>query len=144
MPIPQLLLKRAKYYARIERAITFLAKHPEAAHLEQVARVACMERTAFSKFFKRAMGVKFNEFIRMWRIENVIAMMANSDASLTEIANQAGFESIATFNRTFKRAKGITPSMCRRQLLVSMRIAKTDEKEPTNDSFSPRVEWRRL
>jgi AraC-like DNA-binding protein len=45
--------------------------------------------------------------MRVKRAEN---LLLNPERSITEIALDAGFESIATFNRAFKEIKHCTPS----------------------------------
>ena len=41
-------------------------------------------------------------------------LLANSALSITEVALNAGFGSLATFNRVFKQAEGMPPSQYRR------------------------------
>ena len=43
------------------------------------------------------------------RIKATEVLLAKDELSITDIALQAGFSSIPTFNRTFKLKKGCTP-----------------------------------
>jgi AraC-like DNA-binding protein len=114
----ELVLKKLNYYSRLQRIAAYLKLHAtDPLSLEQAAKIACMERTSFSRFFSQAVGVTFREFLQQWRIEIAIDLMLKSDVSLTEIAFAAGFESISSFERTFKKLTTLNPSEYRRLLL---------------------------
>lgn len=63
----------------------------------------------------------FNAYVNAFRLEQARAALADPDqrdASVLEIAMDAGFASIGPFNRAFKAAHGATPSEFRRQALA--------------------------
>jgi AraC-like DNA-binding protein len=116
-------LKRINYYSRLKKLAAYMEQHPGGAiDLSRASQIVCMERTAFCKFFKRAMGVNFIAFVQQWRISLAIANMLTTDASLTTIAYGVGFGNMNSFERTFKRVTGSTPSAYRRRLLVASEI----------------------
>jgi len=76
-----------------------------------------MERTTFSKAFKRKTGITFHEFVRAYRVSQAVSKMEQSDCSITEIAFSMGFNSLDTFERAFKKVTGTTPSQYRLEVL---------------------------
>ena len=85
--------------------------------LAQAADIACMEPSAFSRFFHHRIGVKFSEFLRAYRVSRALQEMGQDDAPLKVIAGRAGFRSLATFDRAVKRETGASPSQVRHTLL---------------------------
>lgn len=57
------------------------------------------------------MGV--NDYINKFRIDKAIDLLLNTDLSITEISEQAGFSYQRYFSSVFKQAKGVTPSQFR-------------------------------
>jgi len=110
---------RITYYVRASKVVSHLLAHiDQPMDLKDAARIACMERTAFSKFFARSIGVSFKQFTLSVRIKRAIQYMSESDMSLTEIADAVGFEALGTFERVFKKMNGDTPSSFRKRLLA--------------------------
>lgn len=59
----------------------------------------------------------FNEYVNRFRVEAVCQRLANgSTATLSDIAQQAGFSSKASFNKVFKACLGVTPSQYKASL----------------------------
>jgi transcriptional regulator GlxA family with amidase domain len=110
---------RATYYSCTQKAVEHIEKSFERPlGLRELAAIACMERTTFSKTFKHKTGVTLREFIQAYRISQATAMMEVSDYSLTEIAFGVGFGSLDTFERNFKKIAGTTPSQYRLGILL--------------------------
>jgi AraC-like DNA-binding protein len=110
--------KRVKYYSCTRKALEYLERSIDTrVDMKEMAAIACMERTAFSKAFRHKTGMTPYQFIRAYRISLAAAKMEISDDSITEIAFSVGFGSLDAFGRAFKRVVGITPSQYRRELL---------------------------
>lgn len=113
------MLRKLNYYSRLRKVVTYLEGNPgEPITLTQAARIACMERTSFSRLFSRAAGITFRDFLQQWRVAIAQEQISGSDGSLTEIAYASGFESMSAFERTFKKITMLNPSEYRRQLLA--------------------------
>ena len=118
-PDKELILKKLNYYSRLKRVLAHLGEHAtEPMALDQAAKIACMERTSFSRLFSRVAGITFREFLQQWRIAIAVEYMVQSDVSLTEIAYLVGFESMSAFERTFKKVTTLNPSEYRKLLLA--------------------------
>jgi AraC-like DNA-binding protein len=116
--------RKAIYFCTSRKAIQHLEGHlDEPNDLNTIASVAGMERTAFSKSFKRKTGITFHKFVQAYRVSMAVDKMQQSDESITSIAFELGFNSVATFERAFKKVTGQTPSGYRAQLIQRMGLA---------------------
>ena len=64
----------------------------------------------FSKTFTRLFSMNFNEYLNIYRFNEACALLIGSDLSITEISYESGFQSVRSFNNTFKRYTGVSPS----------------------------------
>lgn len=78
--------------------------------LETVADVAGFSKFHFSRLFKQYSGYNFYDYLCYRRIKSAETLLLKPGVSITEVALQSGFSSLSTFNRTFKKLKGCTPS----------------------------------
>lgn len=116
--IDPVVWERIYYFQKIRVAVTFLEDHLyERVDESAVAAVACFERTAFSKAFRRTTGMTFRAFAEALRLREAVARILESDQSLTEIALAVGFVSLTNFERAFRKRFGVTPSAYRKLLL---------------------------
>lgn len=70
-----------------------------------------------SEVLNQHAGQNFNRFINTYRVKEVCDKL-NSDSSLKvlDLAMEAGFSSKSTFNTTFKKIKGVTPTQYRQKV----------------------------
>ena len=88
----------------------------EALSLPQVARVANASPFHFCKMFKRATGLSFTNFVSRVRIESSKTLLANPQLRVSEVAFEAGFQSLTHFNRVFHKLLGESPTEYRLKL----------------------------
>lgn len=77
------------------------------------AKISGMSYSYFSRFFKRAAGMNFTEYLNSVRIEKAAEMLLSTSKTVTEIAMDTGFSSTSYFIVCFKRKNGITPASYR-------------------------------
>ncbi|NQZ30821.1 MAG: AraC family transcriptional regulator [Oceanospirillaceae bacterium] len=117
--------KDDKKQARVNQAVNFVFEnYQQDIKLEEVAEHLGMQPTYFSKFFRRATGRKFVEFVINLRITRACDLLVNSDAPITNICFDVGFSNISNFNRHFHSYKGMTPSKYRQLSPIVMRKAQ--------------------
>jgi AraC-like DNA-binding protein len=80
-----------------------------------VARDLGMSESRFSRFFRRATGNTFTDFVNRIRVNRACQLLMESDRRVTHICYEVGFANVANFNRRFLEIKGMTPSEFRRQ-----------------------------
>ncbi len=101
--------------ANLERAIHAMHGEPEKDWtVETLARLSGMSRSAFAARFKAVVGQSPLDYLTGWRIYRASRLIQDQQLPLTEIARAVGYESIAAFNRVFKRETGATPGAFRR------------------------------
>jgi YesN/AraC family two-component response regulator len=78
--------------------------------LEEIAEIANMNPSAFSRFFKRIHRKGFKEYLNEIRIGYACKLLIENEHNITTICYESGFNNISNFNRQFKKIKGKSPS----------------------------------
>jgi AraC-like DNA-binding protein len=119
-----LTLNSENYQYRINKAIKYIIENYQLEiKLEEVSEHLQMEPTYFSRFFKRATGRRFVEFVNSLRVARACDLLAHGNMPITDICFDVGFMNISNFNRHFQALKEITPSEYRK--LSSVACSKT-------------------
>lgn len=80
-----------------------------------LARELDMSDSQFSRFFRRATGNTFTEFVNRIRINRACQLLRETERYIADIGIEVGFNNMANFNRRFLDIKGLTPSDYRKQ-----------------------------
>lgn len=88
----------------------------EPLHRDAIAAEAHLSPAAFSRFFKARTGKTFQDFVSELRIGRACRLLGEQEMNVTEIAFACGFGNVASFNRSFRRAKKMNPTAFRRKL----------------------------
>lgn len=83
--------------------------------MQEIAEHFDMKTNQFSRYFKRATGNTFTEFVNRLRINRACHLLMDTEKYVSTICYDVGFNNIANFNRRFLEVKGMTPSEFRRQ-----------------------------
>lgn len=86
--------------------------------LPEIAGVANMGVTAFCNFFKQHHKVTFVEYLNTMKIGHACKMLGEKDQNVVGVAYQSGYNTLANFNRQFKKIKKMTPSEFRKTLNI--------------------------
>ena len=106
--------------ANITRARDFIAQHQaEDLSLSTVARAVHMSTFYFCKQFKKATGLRFTDYLARLRVEKAKELLLNPQSRVSEVAFDAGFQSITHFNRVFKAHVGHSPTEYRERLATA-------------------------
>ncbi len=81
--------------------------------VRRLARVSCVSLAHFARSFKEAFGVPPHRYLLARRIERAVALLRDTDLSITEIAFDTGWNSLGTFGRTFRDITGQSPRAIR-------------------------------
>ncbi len=79
--------------------------------LEEVAQIAHMNTSAFSRFFKRMNRKTFSRYLSEIRIGYACKLLLEDKSTIATICYEAGFNNISNFNRQFKLIMNSTPSL---------------------------------
>ena len=111
--LPQLSLIRNKSSDHQEltyQIANYINEHfREPLTLGQLAQTLGMSKYHLSHLFSEKIGQNFLSYLSSIRLSYACSRLAESDSSITDIAEEAGFESQSTFFRVFKNHLGITP-----------------------------------
>lgn len=92
------------------------AASSEAWPVSRLAEVSGVSQAYFARSFKRAFGLPPHRYLLTRRIERAIALLRDTDMSITEIAFETGWQSLGTFGRIFHDVTGLSPGGMRAQL----------------------------
>ena len=82
--------------------------------ITDVAKMLGSNRTYVSTYLNKELGMSFSEYINGFRVEYAKRLLDGGNSmNMTEISEQAGFASEASFYRVFKRVTGQTPNAYR-------------------------------
>ena len=99
---------------RINRCQAFIFGHlDEPFRLDEVAAHMSMSPSAFSRYFKRAMGKTFSHFVNELRVGKACRILLETDRPVAKIAYECGFNNLSNFNRRFKELRGVSPRQFR-------------------------------
>ncbi len=102
--------------AKIGSIVEYITEHSaqDFSMAELSARVG-MTESAFSRYFRRATGNTFTDFVNRLRITRACQLLMETDRYITNVCYDVGFNNVANFNRRFLQLKGMTPKEFRRQ-----------------------------
>ncbi len=100
--------------AAVRRYIDLHFKEP--LTLEQLAEDAHMNKYYLSHAFKREYGISPINYMITRRIEESKYLLAETDLSLSQIAQLLGFSSLSYFSQVFHRTQAVTPKEYRQSL----------------------------
>lgn len=107
---------RADYISRIQRVQDHIEAHlTDALATDDLAKIACFSPFHFHRIFAAVVGEPPAAYVRRLRLERAASILGGvSEASITEIALDSGFQDPATFARAFRRRFGVTASEWRK------------------------------
>jgi len=78
-----------------------------------VAELAGMSVSSFTRFFKRHTGCTFIQYQNGLRLNEACELLMCTELSVTEVCYRVGFNNLSNFNRQFLAHKGMPPSRFR-------------------------------
>lgn len=68
-----------------------------------------------SHLFNDKLKIRFNDYVNALRINEACRLLANTEASVTEVSETVGFNTLRTFNRAFMKHVNLSPSEYRKR-----------------------------
>ena len=87
--------------------------------LQEVAALANLSVSAFSRFFKSRANKSFSDFVSDVRISHACKLLHEEDIHISEVCYESGFNTLSNFNKQFKDRIGKTPLNYRKEYLDS-------------------------
>ncbi len=97
--------------------------HKQPAHawtLEELARAAGTSRSVLAERFQHLVGSSPMQYLTQWRMLLAANLLCRSNATLTRIAEDVGYQTDTAFSRAFRREYGAPPAAWRRSQATRM------------------------
>jgi len=103
------------YKVRLLRVLVYVQNHlDEPLQLAHLAHLAAFSPFHFHHVFTGMVGESVKEHVRRLRLERAASRLKLSSAPVTDLAFDAGYQSLEAFTRSFRAAFGVSPSEYRR------------------------------
>ncbi|RZP71765.1 AraC family transcriptional regulator [Vibrio vulnificus] len=103
---------------KLNAAIEWLdTNYAQSVHLSEIAKITNLSENGFCRAFKKATGKTFLHYLSDKRIHEAARLLIETEHSITQIAFEVGFSNISSFNRYFKKVKGVSPTEFRKNLI---------------------------
>ncbi len=104
-------------YQKIRPALRYATEHlSDKISLGGMCRELRMDKYNFCKYFKRAVGMSFFDYLTAVRMRRAEQLLADAALSMTDIALACGYSSAAYFTRVFTAKWRCSPSAYRTML----------------------------
>ena len=104
------------YYPVLSLVEKYVKEHlhdPDAITMREVARLTHYDYRYFSTYFKDKVGIGFSEWLRLLHVDRAAFLLSHRRVGIERAAQDAGFGSVRTCERAFKRFCGLTPAKFR-------------------------------
>lgn len=101
-------------------------RHREELSLADVASAVDLSRERLSRLFHETLGITFSEYLIQVRLASARQRLSGSDAPITEVAFESGFQSLSQFNRNFAKYEGRSPREFRKSANAPQTLSRID------------------
>ncbi|SFS57437.1 AraC family transcriptional regulator [Paenibacillus sp. BC26] len=115
-------LKKEERDPIISFTVSYTESHyGEELSLDLIAGKLNISGGYLSTYFKEKMGTNFVDFVNEVRVKKAKDLLLLSEMKIQEIATSVGYTTLSSFNRSFKKISGVTPTEFRRNAAVGER-----------------------
>ncbi len=101
---------------KLDLIFDYIEEHyKEVITLEEIADYIGFSQFYFTKFFKKNTGMTFVTFLNCYRLSKAKWLLTNKDLPMSDVAYEAGFQSVKTFYRLFKEDTDVSPLQYQKQ-----------------------------
>lgn len=103
--------RRNKPNDHIGQILTFIASHhTESISIKDVAKTIGYDYHYLSNLLQKNLQMTFRTLLNEYRVSHAKYLLITSNMTISNIAEECGYESLCSFNRNFKAIAGMTPS----------------------------------
>ena len=114
--------------SQIEKVESYIKNHyTQELTIAKLARITGMSASYMIHEFTRENGISPMQYLASYRVTQAVELLRKSKLDIYEIALATGFKNVCSFNRTFRKITGVTPSYCRRNPTVSLSEKQTQK-----------------
>ena len=101
--------------AQISTIVDYITENAtESFSMAELSKRVGMSESQFSRYFRRATGNTFTDFVNRLRIARACQLLMETDRYISNVCYDCGYNNVANFNRRFLEIKGMTPKEYRR------------------------------
>lgn len=94
----------------VSRILQYCSQHfKEAVCQQALCDSLNISRSYVSRIFSDQLKISFPEYMNALRLNKAISLLQESGLNMTQVAERAGFPTIRTFNRVFRKQFGCSP-----------------------------------
>ena len=97
--------------------------------LNDLAEQMYVSASTLSRIFKKNTGVYFADYVMQMRVQASLPLLNHTEKNMTQIALDCGFANSASFNRSFRKIMGITPTDYRKENRANAELSNIRELE---------------
>lgn len=100
----------AKNETLADKMIRYVAEnYTDNISLKALAEELGYEERYLSRCFHNTVPMHFSAYVNLFRVDHAIALLQNTELSVSDVSMESGFQSIRSFNRVFHEITGKTP-----------------------------------
>lgn len=101
---------------RIKIMLQYIHTHfPDEITTAHIARSATVSESECLRCFRATIGTTPIQYLKQYRIQKAAQLLLGSQEKVADIGAQCGFQDTSYFTKSFREAKGVTPSQFRKQ-----------------------------
>ena len=101
---------------RFKNMLLYLQEnHAAELCLDDIAAHVGLSRSECCRYFKKRSGQTISDYLRQYRIHRSLELLAESDTSISQVAQRCGFSNQSYYTKEFRRVTGTTPKQYRLQ-----------------------------
>ena len=105
-------------YERIKPVLEYMRQNlSETIRLEALAKQCNVSAAHFCRLFRQITGTTPVQYLTTLRLHQAAALLRRTDRSISQIAEEVGFDDVGYMSRCFKKQFGMTPTQVKRQAL---------------------------
>ncbi|MDR0891111.1 MAG: AraC family transcriptional regulator [Mediterranea sp.] len=105
----------SEFDIRLDKVIAYIRKnYQRPIYMPDAAAIVNMSISSFSRFIRKHTSKSFVRFLTDIRLGIAARFLLETDDNIADISFKCGFTNLSNFNRSFKQAKGMTPTLFRK------------------------------
>ena len=101
----------------ITKSIEFIEKNYDNAYIKvsDISNYLCLNRTYLTSLFNKHLNTSPQKFLMEFRIRKAEELLYQTDLPIGDIARSCGYSDPLAFSRSFKKFKGVNPTLYREE-----------------------------
>ena len=135
-PLDSADFKVSAAMTRYKQLLNTIDRDYEFISFSDAAKFMNFSEAYFSNYFKHQSGMTFTQYLNVVKIEKAVGLLASEhNMKMTDVMSRCGFNTIRSFNRTFKEITSYSPKQIPPGYALNTRSVQT-----VQDTFNPTLD----